>query len=536
MEHAVTLHHKDLVLGRYRPLRPLGTGGSGSVWLVRDERLARDVALKVVPREGKAGSRAEREVEAATRLRHPRCLRALALERDDRHVYVAYPYVAGSTLREHLRGGRINDATAVEVAAQILDALAHAHAKGIVHRDVKPANVILEQGESVSVRLLDFGLAQIDEAETLTAVGDVPGTLGYIAPERFAGQEASGAADVWSVGVLLWEALAGRHPFWAISPLETARRVEAGAQPLATVRPDLPRSLCRTVDRMLEIEPRQRPKPKTLAHMLRTAAEERTHRTRGVTSRRTLSERAPHAAFAAILATGTAFLLPFFPSGWPFLLGVLAGLVALASPGSGLAFALAVPVLPLGNASLGLAAAYVPVALAWLVLYARDPRSGLLVIAGPLIAPLHALPLLPLVALRAHGVVRRAALGGGAVLAASATAVIRGSPLPFTGEEASALGVAGSARPGAAFDAALRMLTENPGVTIEALVLALAAASVGFALRRGRKALAAWGSAYLASALVGPLVLGAAVETLWLVPAIVVTTAFLAYPRAKERR
>ena len=80
MEHAVALRHDHLVLGRYRPLRPLGSGGSGSVWLVRDERSARDVALKVVPREGKAGSRAEREVEAAARLRHPRCLRALALD------------------------------------------------------------------------------------------------------------------------------------------------------------------------------------------------------------------------------------------------------------------------------------------------------------------------------------------------------------------------------------------------------------------------------------------------------------------------
>src|ERR687898_892866 len=111
----------ELVLGRYRPLRPLGSGGSGSVWLVRDEHAARDVALKVVPREGKAGARAEREGEAATRLRHPHCLRALALDRDDRHVYVAYPYVHGHTLRELLRGGRLDDATAVEAGAQVLE-------------------------------------------------------------------------------------------------------------------------------------------------------------------------------------------------------------------------------------------------------------------------------------------------------------------------------------------------------------------------------------------------------------------------------
>jgi serine/threonine protein kinase len=109
MEHAVAFSERDLVLGRYRPLRPLGSGGSGSVWLARDEEAGRDVALKIVPREGKAGSRAEREVDAATRLRHPRCLRALALARDERHVYVAYPYVAGSTLREARGGGGRDD-------------------------------------------------------------------------------------------------------------------------------------------------------------------------------------------------------------------------------------------------------------------------------------------------------------------------------------------------------------------------------------------------------------------------------------------
>jgi hypothetical protein len=506
------------------------------VWLVRDERLARDVALKVVPREGKAGSRAEREVEAATRLRHPRCLRALALERDDRHVYVAYPYVAGNTLREHLRVGGVDDATAVEAAAQILEALAHAHAKGIVHRDVKPANVILEHGDGVSVRLLDFGLAQIDEAEALTAVGDVPGTLGYIAPERLAGNEASGAADVWSVGVLLWEALVGRHPFWAVSPLETARRVEAGAQPLATVRPDLPRSLCRAVDRMLQIDPRERPKPKALAHMLRSAAEERTYRTRGISSRRTLSERAVHAVLVAAFSTGAALMLPFFPSGWPFLLGALAGLTALANPGAGLAFGLAVPVLPLGNASLGLAAAYVPLALAWLVLFTRDPRSGLLLLAGPLLAPLHALALLPLVALRARGLLRRAAIGAGAVLAALATAIATRSPLPLTGDEPPGLGVAGSTRPGTAFDELLRVLAENPGVTVEALVMGLAASTAAVARWRGPIGIAAWGAGFLAAALLAPVAAGASVETLGLALGIPLAALFLAYPVLKERR
>src|SRR3954468_228836 len=164
-----TLSASELVLGRYRPLRPLGSGGSGSVWLARDETKGLDVALKIVPREGKAATRAEREALAAARLRHERCLRAYGLERDSRNVYIAYEYVPGQTLRQALRAGELNDAGAVEAAAQILEALAHAHSRGIVHRDVKPSNVLLAEGDELSARLLDFGLAQLAEEESLTA-------------------------------------------------------------------------------------------------------------------------------------------------------------------------------------------------------------------------------------------------------------------------------------------------------------------------------------------------------------------------------
>ncbi|MBA3787500.1 MAG: serine/threonine protein kinase, partial [Actinobacteria bacterium] len=213
------LPSRELVLDRYRPLRPLGSGASGSVWLARDEHTGLDVALKIVPREGKAAHRAEREAEAAARLRHERCLRSYGFGADSGHVYIAYEYVGGRTLREAMRAGELTDARAVEAAAQILDGLAHAHGRGIIHRDVKPSNVLLLDEEQVSIRLLDFGLARFDEAETLTAVGDVPGTLAYISPERLRGEEARPASDVWGVGILLWEALAGKHPFWG-TPLQ----------------------------------------------------------------------------------------------------------------------------------------------------------------------------------------------------------------------------------------------------------------------------------------------------------------------------
>jgi Protein kinase domain len=500
------LGEDHLVLGRYRPLRPLGSGGTGSVWLARDERSGRDVALKIVAREGNAGARAEREAAAAGRLRHPRCLRPLAVERDERHVYVAYDYVPGKTLREALRHGEVDDAGAIEAAAQLLEALAHAHAQGIVHRDVKPANAMLVEGDGVSVRLLDFGLAQVDEADTLTAAGDVPGTLAYVAPERLDGEAATGAADVWSVGVILWEALTARHPFWAASPLETARRISSGPPSLAVARPDLPRELAATVDEMLARDPRRRPQAKHLASRLRGATATAKRRRRPASSRRVVAERAIHAG----LAVATAWLLPFYPPGWPLALGGIAALAALRSPLVGLAFALAVPVLPLGNVSLGLALAYVPLALAWLALFAPDARAGLLFAVGPVVAPLAALPLASVIALGARGPVRRAAQGAAAVGAAVAVAGLTRSPLPITAEAPPlGLGIAGSERPLAVAAAFASFLADHPALPLGAALLAAAAAAAPLALVRGPWALSAWGSVVVGATVLAPPLTGA---------------------------
>ncbi len=294
----------DLVLDRYRPLRPLGRGGSGSVWLARDEKTGLEVALKIVPREGKRASRAAREMEAASRIRHERCVRAYDFGGDNGHVYIAYEYVQGQTMREALRTGKLGDRDAVEAAIQILDALAHAHRLGIVHRDVKPSNVLVEDGPTVSIRLLDFGLAQFDEADTLTAVGDVPGTLAYIAPERLRGGDATAASDVWAVGVLLWEALAGEHPFWGVPLPQVAAAIEAGAATIGTVRTDLSPPLADAVSSALAIEPARRPTAERLAAELpgrsrhRLAAIETSRRGRESSPLRSASAAESHPARA----------------------------------------------------------------------------------------------------------------------------------------------------------------------------------------------------------------------------------------------
>ena len=440
---------RELVFGRYRPLRPLGSGGSGSVWLALDERSGLDVALKIIPREGKAAARAEREALAARRLRHDRCVRSYDVGHDGSHVYIAYEYVPGRTLREALRTGDLSDEEVVELAAQVLDALAHAHRAGIVHRDVKPSNVLLEDTDELGARLLDFGLAQFDGADTLTAVGDVPGTLAYIAPERLAGEDATPVSDVWAVGVVLWEALSGRHPFWGVPLQEVAVAIEAGAPPLGSERRDLPRRLLAAVDGALARDSARRPRASALAADLRRslgvaprreATEPRQRAVDGRTAPRLVRRAAP-VALAMIAAGLGATLLPFWPSVLVAGIVVAAGLGAWLNPRIGLAVGLAALVFPLGNIAQSSAIAYGGAALGLLLLFWRDARSGLLFVLGPLLAPLGLLPLIPLLVQPARGAARRGVQAALAVLAAALVAGAAGEGLPLASGDARSLGI-----------------------------------------------------------------------------------------------
>jgi hypothetical protein len=478
---AQALPSRELVLGRYRPLRPLGSGGSGSVWLARDERNGLDVALKIIPKEGKAADRAEREAEAASRLRHERCLRAYGFGSDGGHVYIAYEYVGGTTLRDAMRSGELGDAQAVEAAAQILDGLAHAHGRGIVHRDVKPSNVLLATDEGVSVRLLDFGLAQFDEAETLTAVGDVPGTLAYISPERLRGVEACPASDVWAVGILLWEALAAKHPFWGVPLQQMAATIESGPPPLEAERPDLPQRLLDALGGALAHDPEKRPSAAALAKELRAgfAVRKRAKKVERVVPTQGALLRFAPAAAASVATLVGATMLPFFPTLWAPALAVAAGGIALRAPRAGLALALAAPVLPLGNLALGLALLYGAFALGWLVLSWKDSRAGLMFLSGVLLAPLGLIALVPLAVQPVRGHVRRAAHALAAVGVAALAAGLRGDALPFGQGSPEAFEVVGTE---SAVSAAASIATTVPiGLALGAAALAATAVALPYA-------------------------------------------------------
>jgi predicted Ser/Thr protein kinase len=516
---AFALPNRELVLERYRPLRPLGRGGSGSVWLSRDERTGLDVALKIVAREGKRAARAEREMEAASRLRHPRCVRAYDYGEDEGHVYIAYEYVQGRTLREVLRTDGLSDRDAVEVAAQMLEALAHAHGRGIVHRDVKPSNVLLEDGPEISTKLLDFGLAQFDEADTLTAVGDVPGTLAYISPERLSGEDASTRSDVWAVGVFLWEALSGGHPFWGVPLPEVAAAIAAGAPPLQAKRSDLPRRLLAVVDTALAIDPARRLPAGRMATELREAfmVPHRAERRAGQTTRKSPTpkqqaqpqaeprtaivsreRRLISSGIAGVATAGGALLLPFWPPGVVVALALAASLLTLRAPRAGLAVALFVPVFPLGNVAEGAAIAYSVVALAWLAITWRSPRTGFAFVAGVVLAPIGLLALVPLAVQPVTTAWRRGLQAFAAVLVAALAAGLTGHPLPLTGATIGDLGLAGSERPTDVLNALATVLRSESALLTTGLALGLVAAVLPLARARGLATTAALCGAQIA--------------------------------------
>ncbi len=502
---AVVPSTQELVLGRYRPVRPLGSGGSGSVWLALDEQNGLDVALKIIPREGKAAARAEREALAARRLRHDRCVRAYDVGHDSGHVYIAYEYVPGRTMREAIRAGALSDQDAVEAATQVLDALAHAHRAGIVHRDVKPANILLEDRDEITVRLLDFGLAQFDGADTLTAVGDVPGTLAYIAPERLAGGDATPQSDVWSVGVLLWETLTDRHPFWGMPIQEVARAIQAGAPPLASERRGLPRRLVTAVDTALAIDPKARPSASDLAAELRNAARKPQERA----TRKTMPAVEPEASVAparrharrvlpVVLERRSRSARRDVPS-------VLASrarraphrrdrrrMLARSATRSRARPRRSDP--PARQHRRRCGDRYTASSpSAWLALNWRDARHGLWFMAGPLLAGVGLLALVPLALIPVRSTARRAAHGVLAVLAAVLLAAVAGDALPIDGNVASALGLSPLDSPLSAAASVWSWLASTPLVIAGAILVGAAAALLPWARRRSRGGVAGIG-------------------------------------------
>ena len=264
---------RQLILDRYRLERRIGAGGFGVVWLAFDEKLEREVAVKVIPREGDepVSERAEREARVAARLNHPGIVALYELGADDEATYLVSELVPGRNLAELIRHGAVSDRDVERIGMALCDALGHAHQRKVIHRDVKPQNVIVVADPAAGAgfaKLADFGVAHLASGDPLTRTGDVVGTLAYMAPEQAEGERVTGAADVYSLALTLYEAWTGTNPVRAASPMGTARRLGTALPPLRSRRRDLPEALGRTIDAALDPDPEQRPTVRRLRSAL----------------------------------------------------------------------------------------------------------------------------------------------------------------------------------------------------------------------------------------------------------------------------
>mgnify|MGYP005841846751 CR=1 FL=1 len=247
---------------RYRLLGPLGEGGMAVVYRAEDTLLGRPVAVKVLreqlARDESFLSRFQAEARAAASLSHEHIVAIYDVGYDAGHHYIVMEYVDGPTLKELIaKSAPFPVGRAVEIAAQVLSALDHAHRRGIVHRDVKPHNVLLTADGRAKVT--DFGIARLATAAALTQTGEVFGTAYYLAPERASGREATAAADVYAVGILLYEMLTGRLPYTGDSPVEVAlKHLQQEPTPPRRLNPAVPAGLEDVVLRAMAKDPAQR--------------------------------------------------------------------------------------------------------------------------------------------------------------------------------------------------------------------------------------------------------------------------------------
>lgn len=257
-------------LGRYLILAPLGAGGMGEVYEAEDIKLGRKLALKLLPPhfsdDAERKRRFEREARAASALNHPNIITIYGLETADGHDFIVSELIEGKTLRKLITEGVLDQADAVAIALQIAEALDAAHSVGVVHRDIKPANVMIRPDGLVKV--LDFGLAKLDpkndsgdfsQTRDLTGDGRVMGTVNYMSPEQALGQSLDGRSDLFSLGVCLYEMLAGEPPFAGTTDAAVYDAILNKNPPsVADLNRDISPRLGRIVARALEKKPDDR--------------------------------------------------------------------------------------------------------------------------------------------------------------------------------------------------------------------------------------------------------------------------------------
>ncbi len=248
---------------RYDVVRPLGSGGMGEVYLARDRVLGRDVALKVLRRQyagdDEFAERFKREAMSAASLSHPNIVQVYDRGATEEGAsYIAMEYVPGGTLKERIsRGGPLEAADAAGFGAQVAEALGAAHDRSMVHRDIKPQNVLLTARGGAKVA--DFGIARAGSSATISRTGSVMGTAGYMSPEQALGKPATPKSDLYSLGVVLYEALTGELPYTADNPIAVSmKHVNEPLRPPIELNPRIPRGMNAIVTKLLAKDPEDR--------------------------------------------------------------------------------------------------------------------------------------------------------------------------------------------------------------------------------------------------------------------------------------
>ncbi|NOZ93520.1 MAG: protein kinase [Acidobacteria bacterium] len=263
---------EGMLLGRYRLLRRLAEGGMGTVWVARDERLQREVAIKVLPQimvsDDAVRKRFEREARAMARVLHPNVVPIFDMGTADPSTGEELPFIVmelveGTSLDRLLAAeGKLDADRAMAIAEQVARALGAAHGAGIIHRDLKPSNIMVTRGGGVKV--LDFGLARLMQQDecpeaTLTQPGMVLGSCPYMSPEQALGEPLGPPSDIFACGAVLFEMVSGRRAFTGATPVEVLRRVAAAEmEPLERAAPDTPPELAAILERCLERAPARR--------------------------------------------------------------------------------------------------------------------------------------------------------------------------------------------------------------------------------------------------------------------------------------
>ena len=236
-----------IIAGRYEFVKYLGGGGMSNVYLAKDKILNRDVAVKVInipPYEKeKAVERFEREVQNTTILSHSNVVNVLDVEEDDNCYYLVMEYIEGPTLKEYLcKEGKLSADEAVEMTLQILKGISHAHHHRIIHRDIKPQNILMTKNGTL--KILDFGIARALSETALTETNHVMGSVQYLSPEQAKGQSTDESSDIYSIGIVLYELLTGHPPFNGETPVSVAiKHIQEELPSIRKERPSIPQSI-----------------------------------------------------------------------------------------------------------------------------------------------------------------------------------------------------------------------------------------------------------------------------------------------------